>query len=128
VDELAKVFPFFYRRGETERSLVTWGSLTGLGFGAAEFVEYVFLTGVPVIGSIHHSYFSCFKCNHYRLWASQKNSLPDFLNTVSLHVTNNFFAFSTNIIGVFVEVLVLVTVYLLAWYFYHEASKEKMVV
>ena len=59
---------------------------------------------------------------------AKKNSLPDFLNTVSLHVTNNFFAFSTNIIGVFVEVLVLVTVYLLAWYFYAKASKVKLVV
>ena len=56
---------------------------------------------------------------------AKKNPLPYYLIAVSLHVTNNFFAFSTNIIGVFVQVLVLVTVYLLAWCFYHKASKEK---
>jgi hypothetical protein len=71
VEELAKVFPLFYRHGETEPSLVTLGLLTGLSFGEAEFVEYVFLTGAPVVGSIHHPYFSCFKCN-YRLRHSKK--------------------------------------------------------
>jgi len=37
IEELAKVFPLFYRHGETERSLVTLGLLIGLGFGVAEF-------------------------------------------------------------------------------------------
>jgi len=59
---------------------------------------------------------------------AQKNPLQYFLIAVSFQVTNNFFAFSSNIIGVFVQVLVLVTVYLLAWYFCHKASKEKLVV
>ena len=39
VKELAKVYPLFYMHGEIERSLVTLGLLTGLGFGEAEFVE-----------------------------------------------------------------------------------------
>ena len=41
IEELAKVFPLFYRHGETQRSLVSLGLLIGLGFGIAEFVEYV---------------------------------------------------------------------------------------
>src|SRR5208337_2899389 len=59
VEEVAKVFPLFYRHGETERSLVTLGILTGLGFGISEFVLYVFILNVPFIirvpGVIFHA-------------------------------------------------------------------------
>ncbi len=37
IEELAKVFPLFYRHGETERSIVMLGILIGLGFGITEF-------------------------------------------------------------------------------------------
>jgi hypothetical protein len=46
-----------------------------------------------------------------------------------LHVTNNFFALEAAIpFGVFAELIVLVVAYLSAWRFYHQASKEKIVV
>jgi RsiW-degrading membrane proteinase PrsW (M82 family) len=128
VEEIAKVFPLFYRHGETERSLVTLGFLTGLGFGAAESVEYVFLTGAPAIGSIPHLIFHASSATITGYGIAKKNPLPYFLIAMLLHVANNFFAFSTNIIAIFVQVLILVTVYLLAWYFYRKASKEKLVV
>ena len=38
IEELAKVFPLFYRHGETQRSIVNLGVLIGLGFGITEFV------------------------------------------------------------------------------------------
>jgi hypothetical protein len=48
---------------------------------------------------------------------------------VVLHVTNNVFAYEPAVtFGLFVELIVLIVVYLLAWRFYHQASKEKMVV
>jgi hypothetical protein len=51
------------------------------------------------------------------------------LLAVALHIANNFLALAGDIFfGVFAELLVLITVYLLAWRFYHQASKEKMVV
>ena len=46
IEELAKVFPLFYRHGETERSIVMLGILIGLGFGITEFVLYVAVLGV----------------------------------------------------------------------------------
>jgi hypothetical protein len=128
IEELAKVFPLFYRHGETERSLVTLGLLIGLGFGAAEFVGYVFLLGAPFISSISHFIFHASSATIVAYGISKKNPLPFFLIAVSLHATNNLFVFSPFPIGVFVQVLVLITVYLLAWYFYHKASAEKMVV
>jgi RsiW-degrading membrane proteinase PrsW (M82 family) len=42
VEEVAKVFPLFYRHGETERSIFNLGVLVGLGFGVTEFALYVF--------------------------------------------------------------------------------------
>jgi RsiW-degrading membrane proteinase PrsW (M82 family) len=49
IEEILKVSPLFYRHGETERSLETLGLSIGLGFGIAEFVEYVVFGGVPFI-------------------------------------------------------------------------------
>ena len=49
IEELSKVFPLFYRHGETERSYVTLGVLIGLGFGISEFVLYVFFLGVSPV-------------------------------------------------------------------------------
>lgn len=37
IDEVAKVFPLFYRHGETERSLLGLGILVGVGFGITKF-------------------------------------------------------------------------------------------
>ena len=51
IEEAAKVFPLFYRHGETERSIVNLGILTGLGFGITEFFLYIFL-GAPIISRI----------------------------------------------------------------------------
>lgn len=48
LEEYAKAYPLFYRHGETERSLVTLGFLTGLGFGIAELFLYVFIMNAPV--------------------------------------------------------------------------------
>ena len=46
-----------------------------------------------------------------------------------LHAANNFFAVeAAATIGVLAELLILITVYLLAWQFSHKASNEKIVV
>jgi RsiW-degrading membrane proteinase PrsW (M82 family) len=47
IEEFAKIFPIFYRHGETEKSLIILGFSLGLGFGISEFVEYVFFFGAP---------------------------------------------------------------------------------
>src|SRR5512144_1602018 len=52
IEELAKVFPLFYRHGETERTYVVLGILIGLGFGISEFVLYVGFLGVPFFARI----------------------------------------------------------------------------
>jgi RsiW-degrading membrane proteinase PrsW (M82 family) len=128
IEEIAKVFPLFYRHGETERSIVTLGLLIGLGFGIAEFAEYVFFVGVPPIARVPGIIFHASSATVTAYGIAKRNPLPYYLVAVTLHMANNFLALLGNIIfGVFAEVLVLVTIYLLAWRYYRAASKEKMV-
>lgn len=128
IEELAKVFPLFYRHGETERSIVTLGIFIGLGFGVAEFFEYVFLVGVSPVARIPGVIFHASSATITAYGIAKKNPLPYYLLSVSLHIANNFFAFTGSFIGVFAELLILITVYLLAWRYYHLASPEKIVV
>lgn len=129
IEELAKVFPLFYRHGETERSYVVLGLLIGLGFGISEFVLYVFILGVPPVARIPGIIFHASSASITGYGIAKKNPLPYYLIAVTLHVANNFFALiGDNFLGVFAELVVLITAYLLAWRFYHQASKDKMVV
>jgi RsiW-degrading membrane proteinase PrsW (M82 family) len=127
IEELAKVFPLFYRHGETERSIVTLGILIGLAFGITELVLYVFLDSQPLIvrlpGLVFHSSWAAITA----YGVAKKNPLPYYLISVTLHITINFFALGVLPFGVFVELIVLFIAYFLAWRFYHRASKEKIV-
>jgi len=128
VEELAKVFPLFYRHGESERSIVTLGALTGLGFGVSEFFLYVFVLGVPPIARVPGVIFHASSASISAYGIAKKKPVPYYLISVALHATNNLFAITSISIGVFVELLVVIAAYLLAWQFYHKASPEKIVV
>ena len=129
VEEFAKVLPLFYRHGETERSIVTLGILIGLGFGISEFFLYVFVYDVPWIVRIPGVIFHASSAAITAYGIAKKKPLPYYLTSVLLHAANNFFAVVAPVnFGVLAELLILITVYLLAWRFYHQASDEKMVV
>jgi RsiW-degrading membrane proteinase PrsW (M82 family) len=128
IEELAKVFPLFYRHGETERSYVVLGLLIGLGFGISEFVLYVGLLGAPIVVRIPGIIFHASSASITAYGISKKNPLPYYLTAVALHVGNNFFASTANIFSGTAELLILIVVYLLAWRYYRKSSKDKMVV
>ena len=129
VEEFAKVLPLFYRHGETERSIVTLGILIGLGFGITEFFLYVFVYDVPWFVRIPGIIFHASSAGVTAYGIAKKKPLSYYLTSVFLHGANNFFAVVAPVnFGVLAELLILVTVYLLAWRFYHQASDEKMVV
>jgi RsiW-degrading membrane proteinase PrsW (M82 family) len=128
IEELAKVFPLFYRHGETERSIVTIGLLMGLGFGIAEFSEYVFLVGQSPILRISSLILHSSSATITAYGIAKKKPLPYYLLAVTLHASANFFALVGGFSYLIGVILVLITVYLLAWRFYNQASKEKMVV
>jgi RsiW-degrading membrane proteinase PrsW (M82 family) len=127
IEELAKVFPLFYRHGETERSIVTLGLLIGLGFGIAEFILYVLFLGVDPLARVPGVVFHASSASITAYGIAKKKALPYYLIAVGLHAVNNFFAVTESILAVFVGLLVLVTAYWLAWRAWHKASKDRMV-
>ena len=128
IEEIAKVFPLFYRHGETERSIVILGILIGLGFGISEFFLYTFLLDVPFFIRIPGIIFHASSAAITAYGIAKKKPLPFYLIAVALHLGNNFFAFTADIFSALAQLLILATVYALAWRYYHLASKEKMVV
>jgi len=128
IEELAKVYPLFYRHGETERSYTVLGILIGLGFGISEFVLYVFFLGVPFVTRIPGIIFHTCSASITAYGVAKKNPLPYFLIAVALHLANNFFALTGDIFSLSAELIVIITIYLLAWRYYHRASKDKMVI
>ncbi len=127
IEELAKVFPLFYRHGETERSYVTLGLLIGLGFGISEFVLYVFFLGVDPVARIAGIVFHASSAAITGYGIAKKNPLPFYLIAVGLHATNNLLAELGSFFTVFAALLVLITAYLLAWRYWHRARKDVMV-
>jgi len=129
IEELAKVFPLFYRHGETERSIVTLGILIGLGFGITEMVLYIVVLGVPPLARIPGVIFHASSAGIVAYGIAKKFPLPFYLAAVGLHVANNYFAIiGDQFLGLIVQLLVLITVFYLAWYFYNKSPKDKIVV
>jgi RsiW-degrading membrane proteinase PrsW (M82 family) len=128
IEELAKVFPLFYRHGETERSYIILGLLIGLGFGISEFVLYVAVFNVPFYARIPGIVFHASSAAITAYGIAKKKPLPYYLIAASLHLGNNYFAVSNSFFSLFGQVLILITVYLLAYRYYQAASKDKMVV
>jgi hypothetical protein len=128
IEELAKVFPLFYRHGETEQSLVTLGLLIGLGFGIAEFVEYVALVGASPISRLPGIVFHASSAIITAYGVAKKKPIPYYLMAVFLHVANNFVAIVSDFFSVLTGVLVLITSFLLAWRYWHRARTDVMVV
>ncbi len=128
IEEFAKVLPLFYRHGETQRSIVTLGVLTGIGFGIAELVEYVVLADVPIIARVPGIIFHGSSAAITAYGIAKKNPLPYYLLAVLLHVANNFFAVSGDIFLAIGEIAVLVAVYALAWNYWHKAKPDVIVV
>lgn len=128
IEELAKVFPLFYRHGETERSIVTIGILIGAGFGISEFFLYVFIGGVPAIARLPGIIFHASSAGIVAYGIAKKNPLIYYIIAVGLHALNNLAASTGDAFSIFVQLLVLVVTYLLAWQLYHRASKKLIVV
>jgi len=128
VEELAKVFPLFYRHGETQRSIVTLGILIGVGFGIAELVNYVVFADVPLLARIPGIVFHGSSAAIAAYGVAKKNPLPYYLIAVFLHAANNFFAISANPLFILPQVTVLILVYVLAWRYWHKASPDEVVV
>jgi RsiW-degrading membrane proteinase PrsW (M82 family) len=123
IEEVAKVFPLFYRHGETERSILDLGIIVGLGFGVTEFALYVFTLGASFLsripGVIFHASSTCI--TSYGI--AKKKPVPFYLISVALHLANNLLALFSNSFSYIPGLLILITAYLLAWRLYLRTSE-----
>jgi RsiW-degrading membrane proteinase PrsW (M82 family) len=127
IEEFAKVFPLYYRHGETERSIVTLAVLTGLGFGVTEFILYVFTLGAPFISRIPGLIFHASSAGITAYGIAKKKPLRFYLIAVSLHLANNLFALLGASLLYLPGLAVLVATYLLALRLYQRTSETIVV-
>ena len=126
IEEFAKVFPLFYRHGETQRSIFNLALFVGLGFGVVEFFTYVAVFGPQVIparlsGLLFHP--ASASITAYGI--ATKRPWPFYLAAVGLHFVNNFFAVVTPAV-VPSSVIVLAVTLFASWHL-HGRAKEKFV-
>jgi RsiW-degrading membrane proteinase PrsW (M82 family) len=127
IEEFAKVFPLFYRHGETERSIVNLAVLAGLGFGVTEFLLYVFTLNAPFISRIPAVIFHASSAGITAYGIAKKKPLLFYLIAVSLHLANNLFALIGTLLSYIPGLVILITTYLLAWRLYRRASENIVV-
>jgi RsiW-degrading membrane proteinase PrsW (M82 family) len=126
VEEFSKVFPLFYRHGETQRSIFNLALFVGLGFGIVEFFTYVVAFGPQVIparlsGLVFHP--ASASISAYGI--STKRPLPFYLAAVGIHFANNFFAVFAP--GVVPSSVIVLAVTLFASWQLHDKTKEKFI-
>lgn len=111
IEEFSKVYPLFYRHGETQRSIFGLALFVGLGFGIVEFITYIFALGVSPIQRIPGLFFHPASTAITAYGIATKRPAAYFLVAVALHFANNFFAI-LNVSSVPSALIVIATVYL----------------
>jgi hypothetical protein len=124
IEEFAKIFPLFYRHGETQRSFLTLGFLLGLGFGVAEFFIYVFVMDAPVLLRIPLVIFHACSTLIVAYGITTKHILRYYLAAVGLHMSINLAAFAPRLIWAAGFVVFLSIAYLLAYRLYSRSTER----
>src|SRR5690606_8690604 len=84
IEEFSKVFPLFYRHGETQRSIFHLALMVGLGFGIVEFITYIAMGVNPIIripGLLFHPASTAITAYGIAI----KNPVPYYFAAVMLH-------------------------------------------
>jgi len=123
IEEFSKIFPLFYRHGETQRSIFHLALMVGLGFGIVEFLTYVAIGVNPLVripGLLFHPASTAITAYGVAI----KNPLPFYLAAVLLHFFNN--AIAILMPGVPITFFVLAIALYSAWKL-HEKTEEKFI-
>jgi RsiW-degrading membrane proteinase PrsW (M82 family) len=126
IEEFAKIFPLFYRHGETQRSIFNLALCVGLGFGIVEFITYVLVLGPQVIPQrIPGLFYHPASTSIAAYGIATRKPLPYYLAAVSLHFFNNFFAVLAPSLFP-VSAIVLLLTLLLSWRL-HDKTTETFI-
>ncbi len=122
IEEFSKIYPLFYRHGETQRSIVRLALMVGFGFGLAEFFAYV-LNGTEWYIRVPGLFFHPATTAISAYGIAVKKVIPFFALAVLLHFANNFLVL-TQLLPVIVTSLVFVFSVLVSWWFYRRTLDE----
>src|SRR3990170_2281178 len=125
VEEFSKVFPLFYRHGETQRSIFNLALMVGLGFGIVEMITYTVVLGVPWYFRLPGLLFHPASTSIAAYGIATKRPIPFYLLAVGLHFANNFLAL-TNPFPISASILIVGFTVLASWKF-HARTQEKIV-
>lgn len=125
IEEFSKAYPLLYRHAETERSIFTLGFLVGLGFGIAEFVEYVVLFQEPIVVRLPGIFFHASTTSIIAFGIGKKRPFLFYLLAVALHLSNNLLALMQPL-WYFLGPIIIGLAYSLSWYF-HGVTRERMI-
>lgn len=122
-EEFAKSYPLYYRHGETEKSLMTLGWLTGLGFGLVEFCLYVFYYQAPILARLPLILFHASNTAIVAYGIGKGRIILFFLLAALLHGLNNFGALAGGKWHI-INFIVIIFSYSLAIYLHTRAREE----
>src|SRR3989337_344111 len=126
IEEFSKIFPLFYRHGETQRSIFNLALMVGLGFGIVEMITYVVVLGVPWYFRLPGLLFHPASTSVAATGIARNRPLPFFVLAVGLHFANNFLAL-TNPFPISASILIVGFTVLASWKFYAR-TQEKIIV
>jgi RsiW-degrading membrane proteinase PrsW (M82 family) len=127
IEEFSKVFPLFYRHGETERSIFVLGLLIGLGFGFAEFLIYVLVLDVHFLVRFPLIVFHACAASISAYGVAKKNPLPFLAVAVLLHFGNNLVALVFSGLWIIGGPVILLITYYVAYVLYRRSSNAIVV-
>jgi RsiW-degrading membrane proteinase PrsW (M82 family) len=125
IEEFSKIFPLFYRHGETQRSIFNLALFVGLGFGIVEFLTYIFALGASPIERIPGLFFHPASTSITAYGVATKRPIPYYFAAVALHFSNNFLAVINS--SAVPSSLLIVAVAVFTSYWLHGKTKEKFI-
>jgi hypothetical protein len=122
IEEFSKVFPLFYRHGETQRSIFQLAIFVGLGFGIVEFITYVAALGPQIIPvRIPGLFFHPASTSITAYGIATKKPAIFYLASVSLHFANNFLAVVGSSLIPFSAIILAITLFA-SWQLYNRTK------
>ncbi len=125
IEEFSKIFPLYYRHGETQRSILNLALMVGLAFGIVELLEYVLLLGTPVIYRLPGLFFHPSTAAISAYGIATKRPVRFYFLAVLLHFSANFLSIF-NPLPLSLSVLVVGLAVFLAYTFFGR-TKEKVI-
>ena len=123
IEEFSKIFPLYYRHGETQRSVMQLALAVGLGFGLFEMITYGAVYGVEILplrvpGLLFHPASASIAA--YGI--ATKKPLPYYGLAVALHFANNFLAVM-NPLPLSVSIIIVSITLWISWSLYHKTKE-----